>query len=79
MGWSKVSYLFNKPKRTHQHLLLIVGCKAVWPGPKSTRQPGCLRGVQDWAWLGDGLPMVSEEKHLIDAGKAIVMAADEAG
>ena len=56
-----------------------MGCKAVWPGPKSTRQPDCLGGVQDWAWHGDGLPMVSDEKHLIDAGKAIVMAADEAG
>ena len=36
-------------------------------------------GVQSCVWQGNGFPMASDEKHLIDAGKAIVMAADEAG
>ena len=57
-----------------------MGCKAVCgKNPKAHASQVAVVGVQGWAWHGDGLPMVSDEKHLIDAGKAIVMAADEAG
>ena len=59
---------------------MIVGCKAMCgKNPKAHASQAAVVGVQGWAWHGDGLPMVSDEKHLIDAGKAIVMAADEAG
>ena len=81
MGRVRFHICLINPNSHTSNCFLKVGCNAVCgKDPRAHASQIAVVGVQGWAWHGDGLPLVTDKKkHLIDAGKAIVMAADEAG